>query len=172
MLIQHSANSDWLFSTQSRVLQADWLILENNERATLNINRPYWRRKAGSCKGREIHRSEGDMNREPLAIRGIKSSNEYTRSIKSELTGSRNLVSLRVKCSNGRVWEWNHNFGPVGSLDDMSFFCGFAKASSRGSIDGKLSSIKIYNGNNEIWYDIAVGTLTTLGSRRVLQRLR
>ena len=42
MLIQHPANSDWLLSTQSRVLQADWLILENNERATLNINMPFW----------------------------------------------------------------------------------------------------------------------------------
>ena len=40
MLVQHSVNSDWLFNTQSRVLQADWLILENNERATLNINMP------------------------------------------------------------------------------------------------------------------------------------
>ena len=26
---------------QSRVLQADWLILQNNERATLNINTPH-----------------------------------------------------------------------------------------------------------------------------------
>ena len=41
MLIQHSDNSDWLFSTWSRLLQADWLILENNETATLNINMPY-----------------------------------------------------------------------------------------------------------------------------------
>ena len=38
MLIQHSVNSDWLFNTQSRVLQTDWLMLENNEKATLNIN--------------------------------------------------------------------------------------------------------------------------------------
>ena len=30
----------WLFNTQSRVLQADWLILENNEKATFNINMP------------------------------------------------------------------------------------------------------------------------------------
>ena len=29
---------DWLFNTQSRVLLADWLILEDNEKATLNIN--------------------------------------------------------------------------------------------------------------------------------------
>ena len=42
MRIQHSVNSDWLFNTQSRVLQADWLILEFNEKATLNINNfPY-----------------------------------------------------------------------------------------------------------------------------------
>ena len=36
MLIQHSVNSDCL----SRVLQASWFILENNEKATLNINMP------------------------------------------------------------------------------------------------------------------------------------
>ena len=29
---------DWLHITQSRALQADWLILQNNEKATLNIN--------------------------------------------------------------------------------------------------------------------------------------
>ena len=34
-------DSDWLFNTQSRVLQADWFILEINEKATLNINMPY-----------------------------------------------------------------------------------------------------------------------------------
>ena len=33
---------DWLFSTQSRVLQADWLVSENNGKATLNINMPYY----------------------------------------------------------------------------------------------------------------------------------
>ena len=38
MLIQYSVNSDWLFNTQSRVLRADWVILENNENATLNSN--------------------------------------------------------------------------------------------------------------------------------------
>ena len=38
MLIQHSVDSDWLFNTQSRVLQADLFILEINEKATLNIN--------------------------------------------------------------------------------------------------------------------------------------
>ena len=42
MHVQHSVNSDWLFNTQSRVLQADWFILEINEKATLNINMPYW----------------------------------------------------------------------------------------------------------------------------------
>ena len=35
--IQHSVKSDWLLNAQSRVLQADWLVLENNEKATLNI---------------------------------------------------------------------------------------------------------------------------------------
>ena len=40
-LIQHSVNSDWLFNTQSRVLQADWFILGINENATLNIHMPY-----------------------------------------------------------------------------------------------------------------------------------
>ena len=39
---KHSVNADWLFNTQSRVLQADWFILEINEKATLNINMPYW----------------------------------------------------------------------------------------------------------------------------------
>ena len=41
MLIQHSVYPDWLFNTQSRVLQTDWFKLEINERATLNINMPY-----------------------------------------------------------------------------------------------------------------------------------
>ena len=41
MLIQHSINSDWLFNTQSRVLQAERFIREIKERATLNINMPY-----------------------------------------------------------------------------------------------------------------------------------
>ena len=35
MLIQHTVNSDWLFNAQSRVLHVDWLIFENNEKATL-----------------------------------------------------------------------------------------------------------------------------------------
>ena len=42
MLIQHSVNSDWLFNTQSRVLQTDWFILEINEKATRNIKMLYW----------------------------------------------------------------------------------------------------------------------------------
>mgnify|MGYP001800822666 CR=1 FL=1 len=40
MLVQHSLNSDWLFSTQSRVLQADWFLLETNEKAILYVNMP------------------------------------------------------------------------------------------------------------------------------------
>ena len=35
------SKSDWLFNTMSRKLQADWLIMENNE-AYLNIYMPYW----------------------------------------------------------------------------------------------------------------------------------
>ena len=40
--VLHKAESDWLFNTQSRVLQlhADWLIWENNEMATLDIVAP------------------------------------------------------------------------------------------------------------------------------------
>lgn len=38
---QRSVNSVWLFNTKSRVLQADWLILGNNEMLTLNSNMPY-----------------------------------------------------------------------------------------------------------------------------------
>ena len=37
---QHT-KSDWLFNTQSRVLQVDWFILENNEKAI----RLFWWRK-------------------------------------------------------------------------------------------------------------------------------
>ena len=33
-------SSDWLFNTQSRVLQADWFIFEINEKATLIIKMP------------------------------------------------------------------------------------------------------------------------------------
>ena len=35
------SNYDWLSITQSDSLQGDWLILENNEKATLQINMPY-----------------------------------------------------------------------------------------------------------------------------------
>ena len=45
MLIQH-----WLPNTQSRVQQAYWLILESNEKATLNINMPYWLLRIKSTK--------------------------------------------------------------------------------------------------------------------------
>ena len=41
MLKQHSVKSDWPFNAQSRVWQADWSILENNEKATLNSNMPH-----------------------------------------------------------------------------------------------------------------------------------
>ena len=41
MLIQDSVKSDWLFNTQSGVLQADPFILEVHEKATMNINMPY-----------------------------------------------------------------------------------------------------------------------------------
>ena len=37
------SKSDWLLNSQSRVQQADWLILENNEKVTLNINMPYYK---------------------------------------------------------------------------------------------------------------------------------
>ena len=39
--MMHTQHSDWLFNTESRVLQADWLILENNEKAALNISTLY-----------------------------------------------------------------------------------------------------------------------------------
>ena len=42
MLIYYPVNSDWLFNSQLRVLSVDWLILENNEKATLNIDMPYY----------------------------------------------------------------------------------------------------------------------------------
>ena len=42
------SKSYWLFNTQSRLLQADWLILGNNEKATLNINMQY-RNSSCSC---------------------------------------------------------------------------------------------------------------------------
>ena len=36
------SKSDWLFVTQSSVLQADWLIMKTNEQATLNMSMLYW----------------------------------------------------------------------------------------------------------------------------------
>ena len=36
------SKSDRLLNTQRRVLQADWLTLENNEKATLDINMHYF----------------------------------------------------------------------------------------------------------------------------------
>ena len=39
--LQQSVYSYSLFNTQSRVLQADLLIWENNEKATLYINMPH-----------------------------------------------------------------------------------------------------------------------------------
>ena len=45
-LIQHSVDSDWLFNTQSRVLQTDWFEYEINEKATLNINMVYRKTQA------------------------------------------------------------------------------------------------------------------------------
>ena len=41
MLKNTQSKSALLFNTRSRVLKADWLILENNEKAILNINMPY-----------------------------------------------------------------------------------------------------------------------------------
>ena len=32
---------DWLFNTQSKALEGDWLTLERNEKATLNMKMPY-----------------------------------------------------------------------------------------------------------------------------------
>ena len=37
-----SSNPDRLLNTQTRVLQADWLALENDEKATLDIDMPYY----------------------------------------------------------------------------------------------------------------------------------
>ena len=39
--------SYWLSNTQSRVLQADWLVFKNNEMATFNITMPYHRGHRG-----------------------------------------------------------------------------------------------------------------------------
>ena len=35
------SKSYWLLSTQSKVLQVDWLKFENKEKATMNIAMPY-----------------------------------------------------------------------------------------------------------------------------------
>ena len=35
--VQHSINSDWLFNFLLSILLGDWLISENEEKATLNI---------------------------------------------------------------------------------------------------------------------------------------
>ena len=40
-LYDSHSKSDWLFNTQSRVLQADWLMLENDEKEALTIYMPY-----------------------------------------------------------------------------------------------------------------------------------
>ena len=48
MLIRYS-NSDWLFMTQSRVLQADWMIMANIERVTIHICRPFLAELPGRC---------------------------------------------------------------------------------------------------------------------------
>ena len=37
MNIQLQSKSDWLLNTKLKVLQADWLIMENNEKATIYI---------------------------------------------------------------------------------------------------------------------------------------
>ena len=43
-LYNTQSKSDWLFNTQSTVLPADWLTLENNEKATLKLKCPVARR--------------------------------------------------------------------------------------------------------------------------------
>ena len=40
-LCNTKSKSNWLFNTQSRVMQIDWLLLEDNEKAILSINMPY-----------------------------------------------------------------------------------------------------------------------------------
>ena len=42
MLIQLSVNSTWPFNTHSKVLQADWSILEIDEKVSLNIEMSYF----------------------------------------------------------------------------------------------------------------------------------
>ena len=43
-LCNTQSKSDWLFDTESRVLPADWLTLENSEKATLKLKCPVARR--------------------------------------------------------------------------------------------------------------------------------
>ena len=43
MHINTQSKSDCLFNTQAIVLQAYWLILENNEKATLSVKMPFYR---------------------------------------------------------------------------------------------------------------------------------
>ena len=51
--------SYWLSNTQSRLLQADWLVLENNGKATFNITMPY-------CRGERY-----------LLTKGVRLYNKY-----------------------------------------------------------------------------------------------
>ena len=39
--IDSQLNSDWLLMIRSRVLYADWSIVDYDEKATLLINKPY-----------------------------------------------------------------------------------------------------------------------------------
>ena len=39
-LLSTQSDFDWRFITQSRVLQVDWMILDNNEKTTIHINMP------------------------------------------------------------------------------------------------------------------------------------
>ena len=49
------SKSDRLFNTQSRVLQAYWFMMKNNEKATLNINMPYWTSWLSSANQNALH---------------------------------------------------------------------------------------------------------------------
>ena len=42
-MLHNQSNSDWLFMPQSRVMKADWLILENSEKTTKHNDMPYRR---------------------------------------------------------------------------------------------------------------------------------
>ena len=41
-ITQSNSDIDRLFTTLSRALLAEWLILDNNEKTTLRINMPHW----------------------------------------------------------------------------------------------------------------------------------